>query len=75
MQKSITLEVIGDHQMSCDGCEQRVQNAVKTLPGVAKVRANARNQRIDVLFDATKLDAAAIAERINSVGYQTEVVG
>lgn len=75
MQKSITLEVIGDHQMSCDGCEQCVQNAVKTLPGLAKVRANARNQRIDVLFDATKLDAAAIAERINSVGYQTKVVG
>lgn len=74
MQKSITLEVIGVHQMSCDGCQQRIQNAVKTLEGVAKVRANARNQRIDVLFDTAKLDATAITERISNVGYQTKVV-
>jgi copper chaperone len=74
MQKSITLEVIGGHQMSCDGCQQRIQNAVKTLEGVAKVRANARNQRIDVLFDTAKLDATAITERISNVGYQTKVV-
>lgn len=74
MLKSITLEVIGEHQMVCDGCEQRVQNAVKTLPGVAKVRANARNQRIDVLFDEAKMDAAAVAERIGKVGYQARAV-
>ena len=74
MQKSLTLEVIGDHQMACDGCEQRVQNALKTLTGVARVRANARNQRIDVLFDAGKVDAAALTERISKVGYQTKVI-
>lgn len=74
MNKSITFEVIGDHRMACDGCEQRVQNALKTLAGVGRVRANARTQRIDVLFDAATLDAAALAERIGKVGYQTKVV-
>ena len=73
MQKSITFEVIGEHQMACDGCEQRVQNALKTLPGVGKVRANARDQRIDVLFDETKVDAAALSERIATTGYQNRV--
>ena len=74
MQKSITLEVIGDHQMVCDGCEQGVQNVLKSLPGVAKVRANARSQRIDVLFDAATLDGSALADHIAKVGYQTKVV-
>lgn len=74
MQKSITFEVIGDHQMACNGCEQRVQNAVKTLPGVGKIRADARNQHIDVLFDETKVDAVTVAERIGKVGYQTRVI-
>ena len=74
MQKSITFDVTGEHQMACDGCEQRVQNALKTVPGVGKVRANARNQRIDVLFDEAKVDTAALAEQIGKVGYQTKVV-
>jgi len=73
MQKSITFDVIGEHQMACDGCEQRVQNALKTLPGVGKVRANARNQRIDVLYDETQVDAAAISERIAKTGYHNTV--
>ena len=74
MQKSITFEVIGEHQMACDGCEQRVQNALKTLPGVGKVRANARNQRIDVLFDEAMVDTATVAERLGKVGYETKIL-
>ncbi len=74
MQKSISFEVIGDHQMACDGCEQRVERALKGQPGVQKVRANARNQRVEVLFDDTTLSADTIAERIGKVGYQARVV-
>ena len=73
MQKSIRFEVIGEHQMACDGCEQRVQNALKTIPGVGKVRAKVRTQRIDVLFDEAKVDAAALSERIVKTGYQNRV--
>lgn len=73
MLKSITLEVTGDQRLACEGCEQRVERLLKALPGVGKVRAQARNQRIEVLFDAAVLDAAAIAERIGKAGYQTRV--
>lgn len=74
MFKSITFEVIGDQRLVCAGCEERVEHMLKTLPGVAKVRAQARNQHIDVLFDAAMLDAAAIVERISKAGYQTKAV-
>jgi copper chaperone len=74
MLKSITLEVIGDQKLVCDGCEQRVERALREQQGVQKVRANARNQRIEVLFEAAALDAGALAERIRKVGYQTKVI-
>lgn len=74
MLKSITLEVTGDQKLVCEGCEERVERVLKTLEGVDRVRAKASKQRIDVLFDAKMLDAAAIAEAIAKAGYQTRVV-
>ena len=74
MLKSITLEVTGDQKLVCEGCEERVERVLKTLERVDRVRAKANKQRIDVLFDAKALDAAAIAEAIAKAGYQTRVV-
>lgn len=73
MFKTATFEVVGDQKLVCEGCEQRVQNALKALPGVRQVWANASNQRVEVLFDTAKLDTAAIAERISRTGYQTKI--
>ena len=74
MLKSITLEVTGDQKLVCEGCEEGVERVLKTLERVDRVRAKANKQRIDVLFDAKVLDAAAIAEAIAKSGYQTRVV-
>jgi copper chaperone len=73
MLKSVTFEVLGEQQLHCEGCEQRVERLLKGLQGVAKVRAQARSQRIKVLFDAAALEPAAIAERLGEAGYQTRV--
>ncbi len=74
MFKSVTFEVIGDQRLACEGCEERVEHLLKALQGVRQVRARARNQRIEVLFDAAVLEATAIAERIRATGYETTVV-
>ena len=73
MFKTITFEVVGDPQLVCEGCEERVEHALKSLEGVGRVRANARNQRIEVLFDTKNLDADAIVESIGKAGYHTRV--
>ncbi len=75
MFKSVTFEVIGDQQIVCEGCEQRIENLLRTLPGVGKVRAHARKQRIDVLFDTATLDARTIVQRLSEAGYETRVGG
>jgi len=71
MLKSITFEVIGDQRIFCQSCEQRVEKMLRGLDGVRQVRAQARNQRIEVLFDTTVLGPAAIAERLSAAGYET----
>jgi len=73
MFKTITFEVIGDQRLVCEGCEQRIESLLKALQGVGKVRAQARKQRIEVLFDAAVLEATAIAERLGEAGYETRV--
>jgi copper chaperone len=73
MLKSITFEVVGDQRLTCEGCEQRVERLLKALQGVRQVRAQARNQQIEVLYDAALLEADAITERLGVAGYHTRV--
>ena len=75
MLKSVMFEVVGDQRIVCDGCEQRIEKLLKAVPGVDKARAHMKNQRIEVLFDAAVVDAAALAERLGNAGYQTKVAG
>ncbi len=71
MFKSITFDVIGDQKLHCESCERRVERLLKGLEGVSKVRAQARNQSIEVLYDTAALEPAAIADRLSAAGYQT----
>jgi len=73
MFRSITFEVMGDQRLGCEGCEQRVERLLKPLQGVGQVRAQAHNQRIEVLFDRAVLEVTAIAERLRKAGYETRV--
>ena len=72
MFKPVTFEVIGDQRLFCDGCERRVEGLLKALQGVRQVRAQARKQRIEVLFDAAALDADTIAAGLAKAGYETK---
>lgn len=73
MFKSISFEVIGDQRLNCAACEHRVVRLLTTLEGVGQVRAEADQQRIDVLFDAALLQPDVIAERLRDAGYDTKV--
>jgi len=75
MFKSVTFEVIGATRLVCENCERRVERLLKALQGVSQVRAQAHNQRIEVLFDAALLEPTAIAERLGKAGYETRVGG
>jgi copper chaperone CopZ len=66
--KSETFEVIGEQQIYCESCENRIERMLK---GVEQVRAQSESQHIEVLFDVAVLEAKSIAERLEKAGYKT----
>jgi copper chaperone len=72
MLKSISFEVMGEKKINCQGCEERIESALKKLEGVSKVRAHARTQRIEVLLDTTLLEPSAIIDKLGQAGYEAK---
>ena len=70
MLKSITFQITGDQRLACEGCEQRVQGLLRTLPGVKQVRAQTHDQRIEVLFETTIVKPDAITIGLAEAGYE-----
>ncbi len=57
--------------MECSGCENRIQNALKTLEGVEEVIAN-HKQEIVTIKSNIKIDKNAIYEKIEDLGFDVE---
>ena len=72
MLKSITFEVVGDQRLHCESCERRVERLLKGVQGVRQVRADASQQRIEVLFEAAEIEEPAILDRLRLLGYTAE---
>jgi copper chaperone len=64
--EQLALTVTG---MTCSGCENAVKRAVSLLDGVADVTASHLDDRVTLTYDATKVDRASIAKRIEDAGY------
>lgn len=64
------LTVIGEQTMHCGGCENTVKFALKQLPGIQRVEASYRTQRIELTFDPQVLDIARVKEELDWIGYQ-----
>ena len=57
--------------MMCNGCENRVQNAIKTIDGVENVIANHTNGTVTVTVNK-KIDKSIIKEKIEDIGYEVK---
>jgi sulfite exporter TauE/SafE/plastocyanin domain-containing protein/copper chaperone CopZ len=64
---TLRLDVDG---MTCGNCEQRIEKAVRALPGVRSVRASASLAEVTVRFDPHQVRIEAIREAITGAGYQ-----
>ena len=65
-QEKVTLRVNG---MSCAHCEITLQDAVRKLPGIKKVKANKRKKEVIVDYEASLVTLERITGAINSTGY------
>lgn len=65
----IVLEVEG---MACSHCEITIQDAVRKLDGIKKVKAKKRKKEVMAEFDESKTSTEAIIDSINSTGYEVK---
>ncbi|HWQ51051.1 MAG TPA: cation transporter [Terriglobales bacterium] len=68
--EKIVLKVEG---MSCGHCELAVQDAVRKLPGVKKVKASRRKNAAEVEYDPSEVTAAQLVKAVNDTGYRAAV--
>ena len=65
---TIIIKVKG---MVCNGCENRIQNVLKTIDGVKEVIADYK-QEIVTIKTNTELDKNVIYEKIEDLGFEVE---
>ena len=66
--KETILKVKG---MVCNGCENRVKNALKTIDGVEEVEANYTNGIVKVT-SKEDVEESALKEKIEDIGFEVE---
>lgn len=66
--KEIIINVKG---MVCNGCENRVQNALKTIEGVEEVVANHNDGTVKVTLKE-EVSKDVIKEKIEDIGFEVE---
>lgn len=66
--KEISLNVEG---MMCDGCENRIKNALSTIKNIKNIEANHKNGTVNI---KTKddVDENEIKNKINNLGFKVK---
>jgi copper chaperone len=63
---TIILRVTG---MKCGGCENQVQDAIRSCAGVASAKASHNTETVEINYDEAKTDLEAIRKAIKDKGF------
>jgi copper chaperone CopZ len=64
--EQLVLDVKGMH---CGACANRIEEALKHLEGVRRVKADFTAGTVEVAFESTQLDKTAVRSMIEQTGY------
>ena len=65
--KKITIKVKG---MICEGCENRVKNALSAIDGIESIQASHKTGIVIVMLNK-EIERSVIEEKINDLGFET----
>lgn len=54
--------------MMCEGCENRVQNSLKSIEGIKEVNANHKEKIVTIVGE--NVDISKVKERIEDIGFR-----
>jgi copper chaperone CopZ len=58
----------------CEKCKERIETALKSLPGVESAILSLSNKKIKVKYDSNKISADNIRNNISKTGYDADNV-
>lgn len=61
------------HGMHCIACKKLIEEDLSDMSGVLKVEVDLPHNSAKVEYDESLITAETLIEKINSLGYQTEV--
>ena len=64
--KEVTINVKG---MVCNGCENRIKNALKTIEGVENVSANHNTGIVSITLN-NEVEKNVLEEKIEDIGFE-----
>ncbi len=70
MAETAHYTVIGEQKIHCAGCEERIMNALRRLPGVQDVQASHETQLVAVTFDPARVTPESVRAKLAQLGYQ-----
>ena len=70
MTRMMEFAVTGEPKIHCAGCEERIGNALRRLPGIQDVQASAQTQRVVVTIDPTQVRPDQVRAKLEQLGYQ-----
>ncbi len=65
-------KVLSIRGMTCAACAQRIEKAVRKLPGIGQANVNLASEKLFVEYDEGALPLSAIKEAVTKIGYEVE---
>ncbi|MBI4287457.1 MAG: cation transporter [Chloroflexi bacterium] len=66
---------VQDKAIHCSGCESRIETVLKKLPGVVKVKADHKTQKVSITLDTSRTLIGEVKQKLEFAGYRTGVGG
>lgn len=70
MATNLEFNVSGEQKIHCASCEERITRALKRVPGIQSVQANAKSQSISVSIDPSRVTAEIVQTKLGEIGYE-----
>ena len=61
-----------DKAIHCAGCEARIESGLTGMPGIEKVKADHKTQKIHLALDSGSVSVQEVKEKLEDLGYSTE---
>ena len=66
--------VITNHEMHCEGCENKIKKNIRFVKGTKKIETSVPNQTVTIVYDRRKKNYADYESEFKKIGYSVKKV-